>query len=143
MTRPPIRLGQQNAVDDQRGHIAMCVPHQDHVDAGDLSRDCNCRIFIRHLRRIGLARAQVFFDAHVHRDCHYINRFFIAQNRHPLFRFADTFVELEPGIVRHIFPIGNAGGRQTQHANARALDFFHNIRLVMRRRRSLVISIRR
>ena len=58
----------------------MRVTQQNNVDAGHLPGDGDARVFIRHLRRIARARAQIFFDTHVHRDGDHVDFFLLAQD---------------------------------------------------------------
>ena len=141
VTCPTIGLRQQHAVDDQRRHVAMRVAHQDHIDALHLASDGDCRIFVRHLRRIRCSGAQVFLDAHVHRDHDDIDFLLLAQNGHPLLCFADGLFEFETFIVRHVFPVGNARSRQSQHADPHAISFLDDVRLVVSRRGAFVVGV--
>src|SRR5713226_7757311 len=78
----------------QRRHIAMRVPHQDHIDSRNLSGDRNRRVFVRHLGWATFAGAQIFFDAHVHRDHDDIDFTNVAEYLYPLLCLAYGFLEL-------------------------------------------------
>ena len=69
------------------------------------------------------------FDAHVHATTT-TSTFFVAHHRDPFLRFA-TSRGIQALEVRWILPIGNSGSL-TENADAHALHFFDNVRLVVR-----------
>ena len=72
----------------------MRVPQQDHIYAGYFFSNRDGFVLVRDLTGRQLARAQVGFETHVHRDDDQINFLFVAQDGDPLLRFADRFAEL-------------------------------------------------
>jgi hypothetical protein len=89
------------------------------------------------------ARAQVCFEAHVHGDDDQINFLFVAQHCDPLLRFADGFAKLQPRVVLSVLPVGYARRRQTEYADAHAVHFLNQIRLIGRLVRARAIGVSR
>ena len=112
----------------------MRVSHQDQIDAGNLTRDRERGVFIRYLRRIGHAGAQVFFDTHVHGDDDDVCFLFVTHHRHPLLCFAHRFAKFQARIILRVLPVGNAWSSQAQNADAHTLNLHDQVRFVMRRR---------
>jgi hypothetical protein len=49
MSSPGIGLRDKNAIDVQRRHVPMSVPHEDHIDTWNLFRYLNGVVLMRHL----------------------------------------------------------------------------------------------
>jgi len=106
-----IRLREKHSVDVERRDVAMCVAHEDNVDARDFFRDCDRFVFVWNLSGTHFAGAQILAETHVHRNDNYVCALLVAQNRNPLASFCDRLMKFETSVVWRIVPVRNAGRR--------------------------------
>ncbi len=120
----------------------MRVAHKNHIDARNFFRDRDRFVFMWHLPRTHVTRAEVLAETHVHRDHNNVSLFLFAQDRHPLARFVYGRVKLKPGVVGRIVPVRHARRGETKYADSHTSDFFNDVRFVVRLLFGFVVRVR-